>query len=248
MWPSQRVHTAGKGTLSSPGPACRSGRGHAEFMKHVKRQSPSAIAGAGLCTAFLTKEQLQGGDEQHPLWALSGSKQAKQAKMEPAGRNGMSAPQRVVANHEHQDSVLRSASCFIPILLHMLLENVSLSERNAGMKLPLFPSPCSPARGRLNSRPLLRSARCSPSHIPTGTACAHPLPAARPVNGSGDFPAPEDRPGRHWKAEGPLLLSWISQVLQIKRLHTGAMARCLSPCRADTILAGFKGWRLLGPT
>ena len=147
MWPSQRVHTAGKGTLSSPGPACRSGRGHAEFMKHVKRQSPSAIAGAGLCTAFLTKEQLQGGDEQHPLWALSGSKQAKQAKMEPAGRNGMSAPQRVVANHEHQDSVLRSASCFIPILLHMLLENVSLSERNAGMKLPLFPSPCSPARG-----------------------------------------------------------------------------------------------------
>lgn len=34
------------------------------------------------------------------LWAPSGSKQEKWAKMERVGRNGMSAPQIVVVNHE----------------------------------------------------------------------------------------------------------------------------------------------------
>lgn len=74
--------------------------GQPERMKHVKRQSPSPISGEGLCKAFLTKEQLWGVDKQHLRWAPSGSKQEKWAKMERVGRNGMSAPQIVVVNHE----------------------------------------------------------------------------------------------------------------------------------------------------
>ena len=84
------------------------------------------------------------------------------------------------------------ASCEPPALFqfcytHCLKIRLSLSERNAGMKLPLFSLPA-----HFNSRPLLRSACCSPSHTPTGAAPTHLLVAARacqwalcPSQGSG---------------------------------------------------------------
>lgn len=134
-----------------------------------------------------------------------------------------------------------------PCAAYALPDKVSLSKRNAGMKLPLLPRPSSPPVSHLDSRPLSEVLLWPFSH-PHSHYCHLPTGGSWGLSMGPVSPGPMDRPSDTGRLRGPAsCVRAAKQSRQSSLIQEPRPIPDASPLQGRFCPCKLQGWKVQGP-